>query len=88
MKKIKEKIETTFATNFERNYKKLYIIKTSKLYNENQEVSFEELQNKFMQVLNDNVKKNSYLKVKSGFFGTKIGVDSIVNSAKLKGKLN
>lgn len=71
-----------FYSNFERNYKKLYIIKTSKLYNENQEVSFEELQNKFMQVLNDNVKKNSYLKVKSGLFGTKIGVDSIVNSAK------
>jgi len=71
-----------YYSNFERNYKKLEIIKTSKLYNENQEVSFEELQNKFMQVLNDNVKQNSYLKVKSGFFGTKIGVDSIVNSAK------
>ncbi len=71
-----------YYSNFERNYKKLHIIKTSKLYNENQEVSFEGLQNKFMQVLNDNVKKNSYLKVKSGFFGTKIGVDSIVNSAK------
>jgi len=71
-----------YYSNFERNYKKLHIIKTSKLYNENQEVSFEELQNKFMQVLNDNVKQTSYLKVKSGFFGTKIGVDSIVNSAK------
>ena len=71
-----------YYSNFERNYKKLHIIKTSKLYNQNQEVSFEELQNKFMKVLNDNVKQNSYLKVKSGFFGTKIGVDSIVNSAK------
>jgi len=71
-----------YYSNFERNYKKLHIIKTSKLYNKNQEVSFEELQNKFMKVLNDNVKQDSYLKVKSGFFGTKIGVDSIVNSAK------
>jgi len=71
-----------FYSNYERNYKKLHIIKTSKLYNINQEVSFEELQNKFMQVLNDNVKEDSYLKVKSGFFGTKIGVDSIVNSSK------
>ncbi|PHS05534.1 MAG: hypothetical protein COA88_12170 [Kordia sp.] len=71
-----------YYSNFERNYKKLHIIKTSKSYNVNQEVSFEELQNKFMQVLNDNVKQTSYLKVKSGFFGTKIGVDSIVNSAK------
>jgi len=71
-----------YYSNYERNYKKLEIIKTSKLYNINQEVSFEELQNKFMKVLNDNVKQNSYLKVKSGFFGTKIGVDSIVNSSK------
>jgi len=71
-----------FYTNDERNYKKLSIIKTSKLYNKNQEVSFEDLQSKFMKVLNDNVKKDSYLKIKSGFFGTKIGVDSIVNSSK------
>lgn len=71
-----------YYSNFERNYKKLHIIKTSKLYDKNQEVSFEELQNKFMQVLNNNVKQNSYLKIKSGFFGTKIGVDSIVNTAK------
>jgi len=71
-----------YYSNFERNYKKLHIVKTSKLYKLDQEVSFEELQNKFIQVLNDNVKQNSYLKVKSGFFGTKIGVDSIVNSSK------
>jgi len=71
-----------YYANDERNYKKLDIIKTSKLYNKNQEVSFEDLQKKFMKVLNDNVKKDSYLKIKSGFFGTKIGVDSIVNSSK------
>jgi len=76
-----------YYSNFERNYKKLHIIKTSKLYNENQEISFEELQNKFMNVLNKNVKQNSYLKIKSGFFGTKIGVDSIINSAKNFDKL-
>jgi len=71
-----------YYSNTERNYKKLQIIKTSKLYHENQEESFDKLQNKFIKVLNANVKPNSYLKVKSGFFGTKIGVDSIVNSAK------
>lgn len=71
-----------YYTNGERNYKKLNIIKTSKLYNKNQEVSMDDLQNKFMKVLNENVKKDSYLKIKSGFFGTKIGVDSIVNSSK------
>jgi len=71
-----------YYTNGERNYKKLNIIKTSKLYNKNQEVSIDDLQNKFMKVLNENVKKDSYLKIKSGFFGTKIGVDSIVNSSK------
>lgn len=71
-----------YYTNDERNYKKLNIIKTSKLYNKNQEVSIDDLQKKFMKVLNENVKKDSYLKIKSGFFGTKIGVDSIVNSSK------
>lgn len=64
------------------NSQKLSIIKTSKLYNKSQEVSFENLQKKFMQVLNDNVKKDSYLKIKSGLFGTKVSVDSIVNTSK------
>lgn len=61
---------------------KVTILKTSKLYNKNQEVSFEGLQDKFMEVLNKNVKKDSYLKIKSGLFGTKVSVDSIVNTAK------
>lgn len=60
---------------------KLTILKTSKLYNKNQEVSFNGLQEKFMEVLNNNVKKDSYLKIKSGLFGTKVSVDSIVNTA-------
>lgn len=66
---------------------KLAIIKTSKLYNKSQEVSFEALQDKFMQVLNDNVKKNSYLKIKSGLFGTKVSVDSIVNTSENSDKI-
>lgn len=66
---------------------KLSIIKTSKLYNKSQEVSFEGLQDKFMQVLNDNVKKDSYLKIKSGLFGTKVSVDSIVNTSENSDKI-
>ncbi|MGB0973368.1 MAG: carboxypeptidase-like regulatory domain-containing protein [Flavobacteriaceae bacterium] len=66
---------------------KLTIIKTSKLYNKSQEVSFESLQDKFMQVLNDNVKKDSYLKIKSGLFGTKVSVDSIVNTSENSDKI-
>lgn len=66
---------------------KLAIIKTSKLYNKTQKVSFEALQEKFMQVLNDNVKKDSYLKIKSGLFGTKISVDSIVNTSNNSDKI-
>ena len=66
---------------------KLSIIKTSKLYNKSQEVSFEGLQEKFMQVLNDNVKKDSYLKIKSGLFGTKVSVDSIVNTSENSDKI-
>jgi hypothetical protein len=66
---------------------KLSIIKTSKLYNKSQEISFEGLQEKFMQVLNDNVKKDSYLKIKSGLFGTKVSVDSIVNTSENSDKI-
>lgn len=76
-----------FYTKQQINDNKLAIIKTSKLYNKSQEVSFEGLQEKFMQVLNDNVKKDSYLKIKSGLFGTKVSVDSIVNTSKNSDKI-
>jgi hypothetical protein len=76
-----------FYTKQFSNKQKLAIIKTSKLYNKSQEVSFEALQEKFMQVLNDNVKKDSYLKIKSGLFGTKVSVDSIVNTSENSDKI-
>ena len=61
---------------------KLKIIKTSKLYNKDINVSLEGLQEKFMSILNKNVKRNSYLKIKSGLFGTKVPVDSIMTTAE------
>ncbi len=81
-----ETLGDLYIKQFSRKHK-LSIIKTSKLYNKSQEVSFEGLQEKFMQVLNDNVKKDSYLKIKSGLFGTKVSVDSIVNTSENSDKI-
>lgn len=81
-----ETLGDLYIKQFSRKHK-LSIIKTSKLYNKSQEASFEGLQEKFMQVLNDNVKKDSYLKIKSGLFGTKVSVDSIVNTSENSDKI-
>jgi len=58
---------------------KIKLIKASKLYdkeNEN-EVSYEGIEKKFDEIFEQNVKKDSYLKVKSGWFSTKISSDEL-----------
>ncbi|WP_378185931.1 carboxypeptidase-like regulatory domain-containing protein [Aquimarina sp. W85] len=58
---------------------KLTIIKAAKLYDKNNQGSIEALGKKVEQIFKENVKPNSYLKIKSGFFfGTKVQVDSIL----------
>jgi len=42
------------------------------LYDKNKELGFTKLEEKFNNIIKENVKPNSYLKVKSGIFGTKI----------------
>lgn len=57
---------------------KVHIIKAAELYDKNNEISGEALQERFEKILQENVKQDSYLKIKSGWFSTKIQVDSIL----------
>ena len=61
---------------------KLYIEKAAELYDKNNEGSMEALSKKMEKIFRDNVKSNSYLKIKSGMFGTKVQVDSILEASE------
>ena len=63
---------------------KLHILKALTLENENQATSFTGFQDKMEQLLRDNVKSDSYLKIKSGIVGQKIPLDSIIEDQKAK----
>ncbi|MDY8137135.1 carboxypeptidase-like regulatory domain-containing protein [Aquimarina sp. 2201CG5-10] len=67
-----------FYGNFEK--RKLNIVKAAELYDKNNDGSMEVLSEKLEKIFKDNVKPNSYLKIKSGIFGTKVQVDSILES--------
>lgn len=70
---------------------KLIITKAAELYDKDQNLSMEGISSKLEQIFNDNVKRNSYLKIKSGIFGSKVQVDSIMadneKSKEIKEKL-
>jgi hypothetical protein len=59
-----------------RNYK-LIINKAAELYDKNKDVSFDGVEKKLEQIFKENVKPDSYLKIKSGIFGTKVQLDSL-----------
>jgi hypothetical protein len=60
------------------NYK-LNINKAAELYDKNNDISAEGMGKKLEVIFNENIKKDSYLKIKSGFFSTKKQVDSILH---------
>lgn len=60
--------------------RKLNIVKAAELYDKNSIGSMEELAERLENIFNSNIKKDSYLKIKSGLFGTKIQVDSILEA--------
>lgn len=66
--------------NLEKDSQKLYLIKASELYDKSKEVDMEKLEEKFNDIIKKNVKTNSYFKIKSGLFGTKIDADEIFES--------
>ncbi|NHF60381.1 carboxypeptidase-like regulatory domain-containing protein [Flavobacteriaceae bacterium TP-CH-4] len=51
---------------------KLDLIKASELYDKSRELDYDKLEEKFNKIIKANVKTDSYFKIKSGIFGTKI----------------
>lgn len=63
--------------NFDRQSQKLHLIKASELYDKSKEVDLEKLEAKFNAIIKKNVRTDSYFKIKSGLFGTKIDADEV-----------
>ncbi len=61
---------------------KLDLIKASELYNKSTRLDFENLEERFNEIIKKNVKTDSYFKVKSGLFGTKLDADELLGSTE------
>lgn len=59
------------------NTHKLYVDKAAELYDKSKDVSVDGLSERLETIFKENVKPDSYLKIKSGLFGTKVQLDSI-----------
>ncbi|PCI34177.1 MAG: hypothetical protein COB60_06470 [Flavobacteriaceae bacterium] len=68
--------------NFSRQKQKINMIKACQLYDKNNEIGLESMEKKFSKILKENVKPNSYFKIKSGLFGTKINEGKLFKSKK------
>ncbi|EIJ39462.1 hypothetical protein JoomaDRAFT_2483 [Galbibacter orientalis DSM 19592] len=55
---------------------KLDIIKASELYDKNNQLSFEGVEDKLQKIMRKHVKRDSYFKIKSGIIGAKSEIDS------------
>lgn len=55
---------------------KFYVDKAAELYDKQKDVSMDGLADELERIFKENVKPNSYLKIKSGWFGTKMQLDS------------
>ncbi|MDE3742385.1 carboxypeptidase-like regulatory domain-containing protein [Maribacter polysaccharolyticus] len=58
--------------NMDAENQKIAIIKASELYDKSKELDEGKLEEKFNEILTSNIKRDSYFKIKSGWFGTKI----------------
>ena len=61
-----------FYGNTAKDKQKLNLIKASELYDKNKAADLTQLEEKFNAILKSNIKPDSYFKVKSGLFGTKV----------------
>ncbi|MDC7997021.1 carboxypeptidase-like regulatory domain-containing protein [Gilvibacter sediminis] len=59
---------------------KVSVDKAAELYDKNKDVSLDGLSDKLERIFQENVKRDSYLKIKSGIFGTKVQLDSAKNA--------
>ncbi len=64
----------TFYGNYRQQ--KLQVTKAAELYDKTKDISVDGLSEKLERIFKENVKPNSYLKIKSGIFGTKVQLDS------------
>src|SRR5690606_9821417 len=68
-----------FYGNFEKEKQKLDLIKASDLYDKQSELDLTSLEEKFNDILRKNIKPDSYFKIKSGLFGTKVDADEFMS---------
>ena len=59
---------------------KFHVDKAAELYDKTKDVSVDGLSEKLERIFKENVKPDSYLKIKSGIFGTKLQLDSLADS--------
>ena len=64
--------------NEDADEQKLDLIKASEMYDKDKNLDIEKLEEKFNQIVKENIKSDSYFKIKSGWlFGTKIDADEM-----------
>ena len=63
--------------DFSKENQKINLIKASELYDKNNEIGLTALEEKFKRILDENVKSDSYFKIKSGIFGQKLSMDEM-----------
>ncbi|MFS4466476.1 carboxypeptidase-like regulatory domain-containing protein [Maribacter sp. 2210JD10-5] len=56
---------------------KLSLIKASELYDKSKRLDLDNIEERFNEIIQKNVKSDSYFKVKSGLFGTKVDADDL-----------
>ncbi|AZQ59495.1 carboxypeptidase-like regulatory domain-containing protein [Maribacter sp. MJ134] len=59
---------------------KLDLIKASELYDKSKRIDIENLEERFNEIIKKNVKTDSYFKVKSGLFGTRLDADELFDA--------
>lgn len=67
-----------FYGDYNKDNQKLTLIKASELYDKQNELDLTALEEKFNDILKKNIKPDSYFKIKSGWFGTKVDADEIL----------
>tara|TARA_R110002049_G_scaffold307383_2_gene507639 strand:- start:4859 stop:6376 length:1518 start_codon:yes stop_codon:yes gene_type:complete len=63
--------------NYNREEQKIKTLKACRLYDKSSELDITKLEEKFNDIIKKNVKPDSYFKIKSGIFGTKIDAEEM-----------
>lgn len=63
--------------DYNQGKQKINVIKACNLYDQNTSLDLDKLEERFNDIIKKNVKPNSYFKIKSGIFGTKVDADEM-----------